>query len=249
MNSAHTIDQLWTAQPKPIRVVLIESDRANRRDNIELLDLAERFPLVAAVIGRLDLSGDACSDEFAELTEHPAGGRWRGARIVLRRDIDDPWDATAASNASMLGSAGRVLEILAPSDRLSESASIARQVDCSVVVDHLGLPPWHGTDEDWSEWERQFAELSRVTTVVTKLGFLPGLPGDSIWVTRVQRAATIAFEYFGADRLMYASNWPVPADPTGEDYPFASVLSLIEGLSPSERDAVSGNTAREIYGV
>jgi L-fuconolactonase len=56
-------------------------------------------------------------------------------------------------------------------------------------------------------------------------------------------------EAFGADRLMWGSDWPVLN--LNGDYAawMAAAEQLLEGLSDTEREAIFGGTASVFYGL
>ena len=56
-------------------------------------------------------------------------------------------------------------------------------------------------------------------------------------------------ECFGAQRLMWGSDWPVVN--LGGSYQrwFAASVALMAGLTPQERAAILGGTARKFYGL
>jgi L-fuconolactonase len=56
-------------------------------------------------------------------------------------------------------------------------------------------------------------------------------------------------EIFGAQRLMWGSDWPVVN--LGGSYQrwFAATVALMAGLTPQERAAIMGGTARKFYGL
>ncbi len=61
--------------------------------------------------------------------------------------------------------------------------------------------------------------------------------------------ADVVLGAFGADRVMFGSDWPVCL--LGRDYPGVMALarSLTAGLSAAERTAVFGATAARAYGL
>lgn len=249
LSREHAIADLWQEQPTPMPIVLIESDRANPQDNEDLLSTALSEPLVAGVVGRLDFDSVNFSDQVQSIIHSDGGRFWRGARIALRRDIEDRWGPSAPAHAAQLGQSRRVLEILTPHDRIDDTIRIAREAECTVVVDHLAMTPWQASDSEFTQWESDFVELSKVENVVTKLSNLPGRSSAAIWRNRVLKAYRLAIDHFGPARLMYASNWPAPAVDEADNYPLKDIIGLTIDLSDSERSAVMGGTAIRSYGL
>lgn len=249
LSRPYGLPDVQEAQPRPMPIVLVEADRADPDENARLMSIARQYPLVLAVIGRLDLTQPGATDALTRIIEHPDGARWRGIRLALRRDVEDPWDAASAERTATLGMTSRVLELLVPYDRLAEARTIAERAACTVVVDHLGLPPWFASPQEWTEWEAGFVGLASVPHVVTKFCAVPAAATDPVTTARVARAERLALDHFGPDRLMYGSNWPwpTPGEPAGEEYPLSHALRLATALGPTEGASLLGGTARRVY--
>ena len=56
-------------------------------------------------------------------------------------------------------------------------------------------------------------------------------------------------EAFGADRMMWASNWPVADEAGGYAAWHAAATELVAGCSPQDRDLIFGGTAAAFYGI
>ncbi|MFB4284304.1 amidohydrolase [Nonomuraea sp. MTCD27] len=245
------IPDLVADWPGPARAIVMDSDRPFPGENERLLDVAAAHPaVVAGVIGRLELAREDFAERLARIERHPAGSRWRGPRLALRPDISEPWTpALVADRTAALGAGGRVLELLAPSDRLDEARLVAEAAQCAVVVDHLGCPPWLGPEAEWQAWEEGIAGLGSVAHVVTKLSDLPEPGGDERIELRIGQAIALAHELFGDGRLMYASNWPWPPPAGTQQEPYARrrALEYAGRLSPAAAAAFFGGTAARVF--
>jgi len=62
-------------------------------------------------------------------------------------------------------------------------------------------------------------------------------------------AVEVLIEAFGADRLMWGSDWPVLNLNGRYDAWRAAALNLTAGLSAPERDAIFGRTAAVFYAI
>jgi L-fuconolactonase len=56
-------------------------------------------------------------------------------------------------------------------------------------------------------------------------------------------------ECFGAQRLMWGSDWPVVNLSGTYQRWYAATVALMAGLTPQERAAIMGGTARKFYGL
>jgi L-fuconolactonase len=85
--------------------------------------------------------------------------------------------------------------------------------------------------------------LADRANVVCKLSGLVTEPGLT---SRIGEIAAILIDAFGADRLIWGSDWPVLT--LAEDY--APWLAQAQALiAPSARDAVFGGNARRVYAL
>ena len=85
--------------------------------------------------------------------------------------------------------------------------------------------------------------------MVAKLSGLDTAARPDWTVDDLRPAVDVAFEAFGAERLMFGSDWPVSI--LGGDYErwFAAILELLADRTPAERDLVLGGTAQRVYRI
>jgi L-fuconolactonase len=116
------------------------------------------------------------------------------------------------------------------------------------VLDHLAKPPIR--EGGWEPWASDFAELALRDSVVCKLSGLPTEADRERWtVDDLRPYVEHAFACFGAERLLYGSDWPVVNLAGGADRWLAAVETLLSQLEPSERTAVLAGNAARLYGV
>ena len=113
----------------------------------------------------------------------------------------------------------------------------ALPADARLVLDHFGKPrdfaPWKRLVGELAQRENVYCKLSGLVTEVGKIDFSPYLE--------------TALEAFGADRLMFGSDWPVVTAHM-EYGDWKRVVELFASrLSKSEHEAVMGGTAERFY--
>jgi L-fuconolactonase len=75
-------------------------------------------------------------------------------------------------------------------------------------------------------------------------------PADPSWTaTDVREVVEFAFGLFGADRLMFGSDWPVAELGGGYAKVRAELTRLFDQLPPAGREAVLGGTATRFYAL
>ena len=115
------------------------------------------------------------------------------------------------------------------------------------VLDHGGKPPVAaGGLEPWASAIRALAACPNVACKLSGLvtEAVPGAPPDAL-----RPVADVILSAFGADRVMYGSDWPVCL--LASDYPGVIGLAraLTAGLSEAERAAVFAGTAARVYRI
>ena len=218
----------------------------------ELLALAAADPLVAGVVGWTDLTSPAVSDELARLAGGPGGGRLASVRHQVQSEPDPDWlrrpDVIRGLRA--VAAAGLAYDLVVLPHQLPAAAHAAAAVpDLTLVLDHAGKPPIAGGDlGSWAAAVRALAALPNTTCKLS--GLVTEAPRGAPPQARAQALAEVAsvvLDAFGADRVMFGSDWPVCL--LASDYAgvLATARSLTAGLSPAERAAVFGATAARAY--
>ena len=213
----------------------------------EMLALADADPLVAAVVGWTDLTSPAIADELARLAGGPGGGRLAGIRHQVQEEPDPDWlrrpDVIRGLRA--VAAAGLAYDLVILPHQLPAATYAAAAVPgLTLVLDHAGKPDVGGDLSGWTTAVRDFA--ARPNTTCKLSGLATEAPGGP----QSQAAAVVAdavLGAFGADRVMFGSDWPVCL--LASDYAGVMALarSLTAGLSPAERAAVFGATAARAY--
>lgn len=209
-----------------------------------LLSLADAHPLIRGVVGWLDLEGDVPA-QIARL-DHPA---LRGIRPMLQDIADTDWILRPAviEGLGHIARAGLRLDALITPRHLSVIDTLAHRLpELAIIVDHCAKPVFAGSDpgDDWRKGLGRLAAHPHITCKISGLAneFGPGWSAQSL---------TPVFEHaltcFGANRLMWGSDWPV-LDLAG-DYPgwLRCAQDMAAGLSPDERSALFHDTAARIY--
>ena len=214
----------------------------------ELLALADSDPLVAGVVGWTDLTSPAIAAELASLLGGPGGGRLVGIRHQVQSEPDPDWlrrpDVIGGLRA--VAAAGLCYDLVVLPHQIPAATHAAAVVpDLTLVLDHAGKPPIDGGNLSvWAAWVREFAGLPntacKLSGLVTQAP--PGAQPEAF-----SDVADVVLSAFGADRVMFGSDWPVCL--LASDY--AGVMALAEaltaGLSEAERTAVFGATAARVY--
>ena len=224
--------------------------RTDEAETDFLLGLARTHDWIAGVVGWVDLRADDLDARLARWRDEPA---LAGFRHLLQDDADVA--ATLADTAFNRGVArlqarAQVYEVLVRgAAQLAATPGFCSRHDAHwLVLDHLGKPAIGGGED--AAWESALRALAAQPHLMCKLsGLATEVRTDAIDAAQVRRYLDIALDAFGAQRLMFGSDWPVCL--LRADY--AEVAALVAdwaaALSAGERAALWGGNAVRCYGL
>jgi L-fuconolactonase len=224
---------------------------ADTGETEELLDLADAAPLVAGVVGYVDLAAPDVGEQLDRLRERPSGSWLVGIRSLVQDEPDPGWLARPAVLAGLREVARRdlVYDLLVRVHQLSAACVAVTEVpEGRYVVDHLAKPDI--ASGAWEPWASGLAALAACGNVSAKLSGLVTEASWDNWTTGDLRPyVEYAVAAFGPDRLMFGSDWPVCTLAAPYGRVVTAVDELVAGLSTAERAAVMGATAATVYGL
>ncbi len=212
-----------------------------------LLSLAGSSPRVKGVVGWLPLAQEG-ANIGRMLDCYHGQTRLKGVRHVLQAE-PDAYFSNSGFNAALLEVARRSLsyDLLVYARQLPAAlAWIDQHPDLRVVVDHIAKPVIDGVPQP--EWRAQMRELARRPNVFCKFsGVVTEAPRWQWSVEQIRPYFETVLDAFSAQRLMFGSDWPVCL--VAADYArwVSAVESLVQPLSPAERDAIMGGSATAFY--
>jgi len=212
-----------------------------------LLGLAAEHPFIKGVIGWVDLRS-ARLEETLDTLVHDR--RLRGVRHIAQAEPDDflAHDDVIAG-IGRLGRLGLTYDILVFDRQLPAALTLtSRLPDQAFVLDHLAKPPIRRGRRE--PWETHLRELARKPNVYCKIS---GLVTEADWTTwrpeDLWPYLDVAFDAFGADRLMFGSDWPVCLVAATYERVLRVVDDYAATLSADERDGLFGGNAARVYGL
>jgi L-fuconolactonase len=222
----------------------------------ELLAIAATSPLVAAVVGWVDLLAEDVADALSALREPREGGLLAGVRHPVLFEPDPRWLARpeVLRGLAAVAAAGLTYDLVVRPDQLPAAAEAAAAVPgLTFVLDHLGNPDVaEAVDQRWA---RAIRDLAALPNTVCKLSGILGVPPpdgtgtDAAAVAHLRPYYEVALAGFGPDRMMFGSDWPVSTIDTSYAHVVRAARSLTAELSPSEQAEVFGDTARRCYRI
>jgi L-fuconolactonase len=215
----------------------------------EMLLLADADPLVAGVVGWTDLTSPAAADRIAALRAGRGGARLAGIRHQVQSEPDKDWlrRPEVISGLRAVAAAGLAYDLVVLPHQIPAASHAAKVVpDLVFVLDHAGKP---AIGSGLSTWKADVTEFAAQPNTVCKLSGLVTEAPPGAGPEAFAEVAGVVLEAFGADRVMFGSDWPVCM--LASDY--AAVLTLAEtltaGLSGDEKAAVFSRTAARVYRI
>jgi L-fuconolactonase len=216
----------------------------------EMLALAAGDPLVAGVVGWTDLTSPAVAAELARLADGPGGDHLVSIRHQVQSEPDPDWlrrpDVIRGLRA--VAAAGLCYDLVVRPHQIPAASYAAAAVpELTLVLDHAGKPPI--ADADLGAWSAAIREFAAHQNATCKLSGLVTEAPPGATSQAFAGVADVVLSAFGAERVMFGSDWPVCL--LVSDYAGVMDLarSLTAGLSAAERAEVFGATAARVYGT
>jgi L-fuconolactonase len=194
------------------------------------------------LIGGLDPNEDLTVLE-RQLDEQITTERFRGIRIMGEGEQAIP----TSGMLQALQDRELIFELMVHPDALTAAASALDGWQLPVVVEHTGWPR-SSDPAEYELWKAGMAALAGLRENVScKLSGL-AMPMQSMAVDTFAPWILHAIEVFGADRCMFASNFPVDGMHGSFDDLYATYDELTADLDASTREQLFAGNAERIYG-
>jgi L-fuconolactonase len=230
------------------RTVLVQA-AATEAETRFMLDVARNTDFVGGVVGWVDMSAKDAPVRIERLKVDGAG-YLKGIRPMIQDIADEQWILSAALDDAFNALIDLQLTfdaLVLPQHLQYLQRRLDRHPDLRVVIDHCAKPDIaNGGFDDWSA---AMSSLARDSGALCKLsGLLTQLrPGQSS--KRVRPYAQHVLESFGAQRVMWGSDWPVLGLNAGYATWFALTQSILATLPVADAAAVMGANAMGFYSL
>ncbi|MCP4382475.1 MAG: amidohydrolase family protein [Hyphomicrobiales bacterium] len=215
-------------------------------ETLYTLGLAERYPWISAVVGWIDPRSPSLAEELDALIVNP---RFSGVRPILDDNASIGWmlDARHEPCWQLLADRGLVLEFLVqnPDEVPLVTHFAGRHLELTIVLDHCAKPDIAGGR--LQPWAGDMLALARHENVSCKFSALPNSAQADARADAFRPYSDALMGAFGPGRLMWASDWPPLLRASAYGTWRQVSLELLNGLSPSELDAVLGGNASRVY--
>jgi L-fuconolactonase len=209
------------------------------------LEQARDDDLVAGVVGWVDLARpdlDAALDALGDVA---------GIRHQALAEADPAaWLRSPAvqRGLSVLEARGLPFDLMFRPEHFPAAVEAVRaHPSLRFVLDHLGKAPIaSGQVEPWASGLRTLAAEPNVSCKISGVHTIAA-PGAGY--ADLAPFLEVALEAFSAARVLFGSDWPVSLQAASYADVVATAARACETLSPAERSAVLGGSARTVYGL
>lgn len=206
-----------------------------------------------AIVAAADLAGNGVE---ATLAAHAGFSRTRGIRQILNVH-DKPLydyvgrhylrDDTWRRNFGLLARYGLSFDLQLYPSQMTEASALARaHPDVPLIVNHAGMFVDRDSVAGYRAWRDGLRALAACPNVSVKISGLAMF--DHRWTVESLRPYVLeTIDAFGADRAMFASNFPVDRLFGAYGDLWRAYASIVGGASDDERDALFRGNAARIY--
>jgi L-fuconolactonase len=229
------------------RTVLVQS-MDSFEDTASMLTQAEDFDWIGAVVGWVPLLDHAT--ERKALDRYSKHSKFRGIRHLIHEEKDPDWVVQPAviEGLKILADYGMSFDVVAVfPNHLKHVPTLAESVpNLTLIIDHLAKPPIK--DKGMGAWAEQFKAAAQYPNVYAKISGLNTAADWESWsAADLKPYIDFAIHQFGAERLMFGSDWPVAI--LAGDYAkvWAETNKALAGRPQQETDAILGGAAAKAY--
>ena len=212
-----------------------------------LFGLARDHASIAGVVGWVDFAANDVEDRVRSLVRE-GGGKLKGLRPMIQ-DIDDPlWLEDASLDTAFRALLEHDLAfdaLVTPRHLPVLERRLQRHPTLRAVLDHAGKPDIAGGA--FEPWARRIERLARGTSLHCKLSGLLTQASPSAGAAELDAFVACIFRCFGAERVMWGSDWPVVTLRAPYREWLEMALALVNRHAPGHEEAVFAGNAIRFY--
>ena len=227
--------------------ILVQVDQTEAENDF-LLELADEHDFIKGVISWVDLMADDIDEQLSILNQHE---KLKGFRHVLQAESNRALmlDEKFLRGIKSLGKNNFTYDLLIYPDQLPYVPEFVSEFqDQRLVIDHIAKPEIK--NKKINQWAADIGKLSEFKNLYCKVS---GMVTEADWENWKDDDFTpyldIAFNVFGADRVMFGSDWPVCNVAGGYKKMHELVSTYVGKLSDIEQQKFWGLNAIKFYKI
>jgi L-fuconolactonase len=227
--------------------IAVQADQSEEETEF-LLGLAEGNRRIAGVVGWVDLRSANVESRLKHFSKFK---KLRGVRHIAQAEPDDRFlmRQDFVRSVGKLKHFGLTYDILIYPRQLPAAIELVGKLPGQkFVVDHLAKPEIAAKKvEPWATLMREIAAspsvCCKLSGMVTEDDWKNWMPED------FEPYLDVVFDAFGAERLMFGSDWPVCLVASTYSQTKNIVESYVDRHMPSAKSAIFGENVKRFYGV
>ncbi len=225
--------------------VAVQADQS-LDENTFLLELAEKNDFIKGIVGWVDFEAADLPRQLDLYSKEPL---IKGFRHVLQGEPQRDYMLRPAfmQGISQLKAYDFTYDILIFPDQLAFAYEFAKTFpQTKLVIDHIAKP--NIGQGEMETWQLQIKHIATLENVSCKLS---GMITEANWhqwePAMIHPYMEVVLEAFGAERIMFGSDWPVCLVAGSYGKVIGLVEDYIQTLSANEQAAIMGGNAARFY--
>lgn len=224
--------------------VAVQADQSEQETNF-LLDLAEEYDFIKGVVGWVDLCSPNIEERLEYFSQFP---KLKGFRHILQLEpVEFMLKHEFKRGISALKEYQFTYDILIYPPHLASTPELIREnCDQAFIIDHLAKP--YIKKGLFNNWEADMKHIASFENVYCKLSGMITEADLKNWKKEdIFPYMDKVFEFFGAERLIFGTDWPVCKLAGDYDVVCGLVDDYLNKLSVREQELVWGKNAEQFY--
>jgi L-fuconolactonase len=226
--------------------VLVQVNQ-NEEENERFLQYAQKHKFIKGVIGWIDLRSDNLRERLSFYLNKPL---MKGFRHIVQGEPDDfLLQPGFIEGVRMLNEFNYTYDILIYERQLKAALNFIRELpENRLVIDHIAKPDIK--NKSITRWANYMKEISRYENVCIKVS---GMVTEAEFKSWEKEDFFIyldyLMEYFGSERLIYGSDWPVCLVSAKYEEQLNILKTYFSGLPKEDQDRIFMKNAINFYNL
>lgn len=210
-----------------------------------LLELSEKSKYILGVVGWVNLLSKDLEDKLDTFGDHL---KFKGVRHPIQGEsLGFMTSKDFKSGLSKLKSYDLPYDLLIYPTQLKEATKLVSEYPNQIfIIDHLAKPAIK--DRQFQPWQKEIEKIAKYPNVYCKIS---GMVTEAKWhgwmIHDFKPYIDIAMENFGAERVMFGSDWPVCLLSATYEQVLTILKFFIRYLSQDEKENILSRNAIRAY--
>ncbi|GGA74151.1 amidohydrolase [Flavobacterium palustre] len=213
-----------------------------------LLDLAKKNDFIKGIVGWVDLRADNIEEVLKQYSAFP---KLKGFRHVVQGEADHNFMLRPdfLNGITALEKHNFTYDILIFPHQLGAALELVKRFpNQKFVIDHIAKP--YIKDEFYDGWASLMKAISEYPNVYCKLSGMTTEADYNNWTPeQIEPYMQLVLEAFGANRILFGSDWPVCLVAGNYTKTKELVTNFIAKLNSEEQTAIMGGNAVQFYNL